>query len=220
MKKITEYLFISILLLGSQISLKAQDPLRFKDEVAAFSKVDFKADSVANVILFTGSSSFRLWKDYKTYFPEKNIINTGFGGSHMSDLLFYADSLIFKFSPKQIFIYEGDNDIGDKENPDSILAEAKLLVGKIKNILPKSEIVFISPKPSILRWSLRNEYEKLNALFTRYASETEQVKFLNVWPVMLDDNMNLKKELFLEDGLHMNKSGYDLWAKEIWKFIK
>lgn len=220
MKKISIRIFILTLVFFIHISLMAQDPLRFGQEVAALTKIDFKPDSTNNLILFTGSSSMRLWKDYQSYFPEKKIINTGFGGSHMSDLLYYADPLILRFSPKQIFIYEGDNDIGDKENPDSILAEAKLLVGKIKNYLPNAEIVFISAKPSISRWELRREYDKLNMLLSGFASETDQVKFLNVWPVMMDSNMNLNKSLFLEDGLHMNKAGYDLWAKEIRKFIR
>lgn len=220
MKKQTVTFFLFVLSFAVHFSLVAQDPFRFRDEVAALTKIDFSADSAQNTILFTGSSSMRLWKDCQSYFPERKIINTGFGGSHMSDLLFYADSLIFRFTPAQIFIYEGDNDIADNENPDSILAEAKLLAKKIKDRLPNTEIIFISPKPSISRWHLRNEYERFNLLLEQLASETGHVRFLNVWPVMLDSSMNLKKELFLEDGLHMNKSGYVLWAGEIRKFIR
>jgi lysophospholipase L1-like esterase len=32
---------------------------------------------------------------------------------------------------------------------------------------------------------------------------------------MLGENGNVFQDLFIEDGLHMNKKGYDLWAKVI-----
>jgi lysophospholipase L1-like esterase len=203
-----------------EFSLFAQDPHRFSSEVAELSKINIKSDTSQHIILFTGSSSIRMWKDLQSYFPDKKIINTGFGGSHMSDLLYFADSLIFQFSPKQIFIYEGDNDIADKESPDSIIAETKLLVARIKKKLPQTDIVLISPKPSILRWNLREEYRNLNNLLSDFASQSDKVRFIDVWPIMLDSDSEPKKNIFLDDGLHMNKSGYDLWAKEIRKFIR
>ena len=56
-----------------------------------------------------------MWSNIQEYFPNKIIINTGFGGSHMSDLLFYLDDIVIKYQPDQIFIYEGDNDVASGE---------------------------------------------------------------------------------------------------------
>ncbi len=38
---------------------------------------------------------------------------------------------------------------------------------------------------------------------------------INVWPVMLDSTQTPIKDIFLEDNLHLNKKGYDIWTKQI-----
>ena len=50
-----------------------------------------------------------MWKNLDSVFPDHNVMNMGFGGSEMADLLYYADKLITSFQPVQVFIYEGDN---------------------------------------------------------------------------------------------------------------
>jgi hypothetical protein len=50
-------------------------------------------------------------KMLQSYFPEYNVINNGFGGSHFSDLLYFYHEMIVKPAPEILFIYEGDNDI-------------------------------------------------------------------------------------------------------------
>jgi hypothetical protein len=39
-------------------------------------------------LLLVGSSSFRMWQSAANDLPEKTVINRGFGGSQMSDLLY------------------------------------------------------------------------------------------------------------------------------------
>jgi lysophospholipase L1-like esterase len=36
---------------------------------------------------------------------------------------------------------------------------------------------------------------------------------------MLDADGNVRKDLFVEDGLHMNKKGYDIWTKVIRPYL-
>ena len=48
-------------------------------------------------ILFTGSSSIRLWNDLKRCFPAHDIINRGFGGSQLEDVIAMADQVIFPY---------------------------------------------------------------------------------------------------------------------------
>ena len=103
--------------------LLAQNPARFAKEVDSIVAANrsFQKD---NLILFTGSSSIRLWKNLNVAFPEHNVMNMGFGGSEMADLLYYADKLITPFRPKQIFIYEGDNDLSVGRTAEQIISSA------------------------------------------------------------------------------------------------
>jgi hypothetical protein len=193
------------------------DPVRYHFEVETLLK-SVKYDSTKDVIVFTGSSSIRLWNNIDEYFSDINFVNTGFGGSHMSDLLFYHQKLILNFFPKKVFIYEGDNDLHDGKSPVQILSDAMELVQKIRHKLPLTQIIFISVKPSPNRWNLREKYLELNMLLKIYASEEKWLGFVDTWNLMLDENLQPKSEIF-NDGLHMNSLGYNIWASEIEKFL-
>jgi hypothetical protein len=92
------------LLLSS--SVLAQDPTRFQSEVDHLQNKEFTIDDSKETIVFTGSSSVRMWDNVEEEFPGVNVLNTGFGGSQFSDLIYYREELIFKHNPDKIFIYE------------------------------------------------------------------------------------------------------------------
>lgn len=204
-------IFFTLTLTFCCLSLFGQDPTRFAEEVNKFRNT---ADEypVENRIVFTGSSSIRLWTDFKDYFPNHNVINTGFGGSETTDLLFYKDILISQYQPKQVFIYEGDNDINEGKPLLYILNNMVSLIFALQYV-GIEDIVIISPKPSIARWGLKAQYEKLNTALATIASLEEGVQFADIWTPMLNNDGSLKQDLFLEDDLHMNKKGYDIWIK-------
>ncbi|MBW6534918.1 MAG: hypothetical protein K0B11_07915 [Mariniphaga sp.] len=217
--KIVRY-FGVVLLLFCIFSLNAQDPTRFKNEIKELVQKEPQFDSGKRFVLFTGSSSVRMWKDVADYFPEYNVINNGFGGSHFSDLIYFYDELIPKYEPDYLFIYEGDNDIASNKKPGKILMEAKLLVDRIQQDLPDTKVVLISAKPSVSRWNLHKNYQKLNKKLERLAKKTNNLKFADVWNAMLDENGQVFTDVFLDDNLHMNKKGYDIWGKVIGEFLK
>jgi lysophospholipase L1-like esterase len=210
---------IIFILLGTLFS-NAQDPNRFKDQVNELVNKEYNFGADKKLVVFTGSSSIRMWNDVADYFPDYNVINNGFGGSHFSDLLYFYDQLILKPAPKILFIYEGDNDLASNKKPRKILKEAKELAGKIQQDLPETRIIFISPKPSISRIKLKNSYIKFNKKLKKYCEKNGKPEFADVWYPMLDNKGNVFKDVFLEDGLHMNKKGYDIWGKVIGEFLK
>ncbi|MBN1986914.1 MAG: hypothetical protein JW761_11455 [Prolixibacteraceae bacterium] len=214
--------FYSVLLFlfAGIIIANAQDPSRFKEQVDELLNREYNFSSNKKRVVFAGSSSIRMWKDVQEYYPDYNIVNNGFGGSHFSDLLYYYDQLILKPKPEILFIYEGDNDIAGDKKPGKIKRQAKELYKKIRQDLPSTEIIFISPKPSIARENLKKEYEKLNKRLKKYCARNENLEFADVWFPMLDENGNVFQDLFIDDGLHMNKKGYDLWAKVISHYLE
>jgi lysophospholipase L1-like esterase len=202
------------------VTLVAQDPLRFEKEVNAL----IAGDSLVNkkkLILFTGSSSIRFWNDLKKDFPKHNILNRGFGGSEMSDLLYYARPLILNYNPGRVFIYEGDNDINSGKSSEEILAQAdKLLTFLRTQLSPKVKIIFISAKPSVARWHLKGKYEEFNRQLKQWTTTKKNVLYADVWTPMLDNDGVVRKDIFVEDNLHMNRLGYDIWKKVIIQYIK
>jgi hypothetical protein len=79
------------------------------------------------------------------------------------------------------------------------------LVKMIQEDLPQTKVVFISPKPSIARKHLKAKYEKLNRKLSRYCNRKSYLEFADVWNNMLDNDGNVYEDIFIDDGLHMNK---------------
>lgn len=192
-----------------------QDPLRFETEVAALSvSTDSLWDRQRPAVVFTGSSSIRMWKGLAQDFPGVQILNTGFGGSQASDLLHYLDALVLQYRPAQVFIYEGDNDLAEGKRPRRVLKTLETLTKRIQDSYPQTPVVWIAAKPSISRWHLRGKYRRFNRKLERRAGKTPAVDFANVWHPMLNGR-RLKTGLFIEDGLHMNAEGYRIWREVI-----
>lgn len=206
--------FIVLLSFAAPLFSQGQDPQLFKAEVDALLAKWPPAENQGR-ILFTGSSSVRLWPDLQASFPETPVLNLGFGGSQFSDLLYYLEELVVAYQPKQVFIYEGDNDLAAAETPNAIQKEARLLVKRLKKRLPNTPVVFISAKPSPSRWQLSSAYLELNQKLARLAKRKSLVDFVDIWSPMMLDADTVRPDLFLEDRLHMNAEGYEIWKKVI-----
>ena len=107
MKKIK----ITLLFLFFVAALIGQERPPFWEDIQAFKHQDSGQAPPQHAILFVGSSSFTKWKDVQDYFPGYTIINRGFGGSSLPDLIRYENDVIFKYKPKQIVMYCGENDL-------------------------------------------------------------------------------------------------------------
>jgi len=166
--------------------------------------------------LFIGSSSFRLWKSVKEDFKNPNIVNRAFGGATLLDVINYQDDVVLKYKPKNIFIYCGENDIASSEKvtPAIVFDRFKTLYQTIRNHFPETPIVFVSIKPCILRWSMKDRMMAANTLISQYLSQQKKATFVNIWDKMLE-NGEPKKDIFIEDKLHMNAKGYAIWVKEM-----
>ena len=214
-----KYLFVFVLFLGI-LSATAQttSTIPFQDEIDVFIKKDSIAMPAANSILFVGSSSFNYWKDITNYFPGYAIINRGFGGSSLTDIIHFNQETILKYKPKQIYIYCGENDIAasDTITPQIVFERFKTLYTIIRNHLGnKIPIMYVSIKPSVARWNMEDKFVTANSLIRNFINKQKHTQFLDVHAAMLDSNGEVYKDIFIADKLHMNAKGYAIWQKII-----
>ena len=213
-----QILILALLFITTVVN--AQGPGNFEKEVGELTiKYDSVWDRTREAIVFTGSSSIRFWDTLQEEFPDHQIINTGFGGSQTSDLLEHLDELVLQYKPKKVFVYEGDNDINYKKSPREIIVDITELVQRIKQDGTVSTMVLISAKPSIARWHLRGKYKRLNKKMLALCQSDPFLDFANVWDPMMNKK-KLRKDLFIEDDLHMNAAGYEIWFNVIKEFIE
>lgn len=212
-KRFKRFLLLS-LISAIAINIQAQP---FANEIAAFKKQDSVSFPPKHAILFIGSSSFRKWTDVQEYFPGYTIINRGFGGSTLPDIIRYENEIIFPYQPKQVVIYCGDNDVASSDTVSGkiVFERFKKLFNGIRAKLPKTSVAFISLKPSLSRWSMRERMMKANKLIKDFLSHKKNTAFINVWNSMLGKDGKPMKDIFLEDNLHMNAKGYAIWKKLI-----
>ncbi len=194
----------------------------FINEINAFKKADSSHVIPKNPILFIGSSSFTNWKDVKNYFPGFQIVNRGFGGSSLPHLIMYAEDIIFKYNPKQILIYCGENDLsgGPQITSDIILNRFTELFILIRNRLPKVPIAYISMKPSPSREKLLITMQEGNEKIKAFIARQKKAAFIDVYYAMLNEDGTIMSDIFLSDKLHMNKKGYEIWQKIIAPYLK
>lgn len=185
----------------------------FSAEIAAFKKQDSIHFSGTGKVLFIGSSSFTKWTDVQDYFPAHAIINRGFGGSTLLDVIRYENEVIFPYAPKQVVIYCGENDVaGDTAVTGSVVLERfTKLFSDIRAKYPKVPVMFVSLKPSPSRWHMRARSMEANRLIKKFLKKKKHTRFINVWDVMLNEKGEPKEELFIKDRLHMNADGYKIW---------
>lgn len=206
-----------LLFLYSGIIIAQDQRPAFWNDIEAFKKKDAASMPPKNAILFVGSSSFTRWTDVQQYFPSHPIINRGFGGSTLVDVIRYADDIIFPYQPKQIVVYCGENDIASSDTVTAAMAlkRFKTLFQQVRSKLPDIPVLFVSFKPSPSRWQMKDRMTKANKLIRKFLKKNKNTVFVNVWEPMLGGDKKPRPELFVGDNLHMTAQGYVIWQKLI-----
>lgn len=202
-----------------KVSVSSAPP--FWNDIIAFKKQDSIQPVPSNSILFVGSSSFTKWKDVNNYFPGYTIVNRGFGGSILVDVIRYAYDIIIPYKPKQVVIYCGENDLASADNisAEEAVHRFKTLFFIIRENLPNTIISFVSIKPSPSREKIQERVKLANKQIMMFLKTQKNAQFINVYNAMLDAKGNMREELYLQDRLHMKPEGYTIWKKIITPYL-
>lgn len=185
--------------------------IKWQKEIAAIEKRYTEKPAPQAPIVFIGSSSIRRWETLAADFPGKPVLNHGFGGSEVFDSVNYAHRLVSPFKPKQIVMYAGGNDLNAGKSPERVFVDFQAFVARVQAELPKTKICYISSAPNPKRWAQIKEVRALNSLVQAFCAKDDRLQFIDVHPVMLAPNGEPKPDIFVEDQLHMNAKGYELW---------
>lgn len=184
-------------------------------EINAFMKQDSVDFPAKNQILFVGSSSIRGWKNLPSYFEEYQVIQRGVGGTHLEDIIYFADKIVFPYLPSQIVLYEGDNDLKDGFSPEMYVDDVRTFVRLVQIKQPGTPILILSIKPSPARDYLKQKYLDTNALLKSYCESNKLLSYVDITSSVLDSDGEYISESFLSDNLHLTKTAYEKWAEII-----
>lgn len=207
-------LFLSGIFWCPCVFAQQQEP--YHDEIQAFKKQDSLKPPPKNGIVFIGSSSLRKWTDLEKTFADYHAINRGFGGSTLTDAIYYEHDLVDPYQPKQVVIYSGENDIAyGNVTAQMVLNRFKTLFKLIRDKQPLLPVAFISIKPSPSRAQFQPIMIEANQLIKNFLQKERKTVFIDVYKKMLNEQGQMRPELFGPDMLHMNAMGYQIWTDAI-----
>jgi lysophospholipase L1-like esterase len=143
------------------------------------------------------------------------IVNRGFGGSQASDATHWVKEAVLQYDPAVVVYYEGDNDVSAGKDARQIFEDMRAFGQAVLAHDRATQVVFISVKPSLLRWDSWGEMQATNDLLRQYTLESPNLHFVDVGTPMLRADGTPMPELFVSDGLHMTQAGYDIWNRVV-----
>lgn len=181
------------------------------EELAAKAAADPRKDID---VLFFGSSSIRLWNGLEEMMTPLSVVNRGYGGATVRDILVNYDKLMAHYNPKAFVVF-CDNDICGNEvdlTLSGVLDHYRLLFNRLDQDYPGVPVFFLSWKYSGLRAFMRDTQKLVNDVMADYASSSNQVTFVDVNETLLQPDGDINQSLFESDNLHINRDGYLLWT--------
>ena len=201
----------------ASLAQELPDPTRFEDAIQRFEEADRANPPPEGAIVLTGSSSIMFWNnDAPADLAPLTVIPRGFGGSVMHDLLHYLDRVVLTYKPRAVLIYEGDNDTGRNNIPnDLIMQHVREGIDRIHAELPEARIYLLTVKPSVARVASWQVASELNQRYRALAASDPRIHLIDVATPFLDADGKVLTDIFVDDNLHLNDKGYDIWAASV-----
>ena len=190
-----------------------ESPEIWTEEISQLKAKVSMLEEKEDVTVFYGSSSIRLWDTLEEDLSPHRVINLGFGGSTYLWCSYYFEEVFEGLNPSRIILYAGDNDLSQSPNPQLVIKNLITLLSQIELKYKFLPITLMTVKPSPDREYLTAEIKEFNQLLNELALERSNVTVIDIYPAMLDSKYATRPELFVEDGLHMNRGGYEIWAR-------
>ncbi len=192
----------------------SQDPEFFESDIQAFEAEGRRTPPPEGVVVFTGSSSVRLWSTLTEDMAPIPVLNRGFGGSQMSHVVHFAERVVSAYKPRAVVVYAGDNDLDEStgKTAATVVEDFEKFVALVRAAQPDLRIYYLTIKPSVLRWDRWPEMDRANREIERLAAADRHMKVIDIGPATLGSDGKPDPDLFLFDGLHLNASGYERWT--------
>lgn len=193
------------------------DPARYEEAIQRFEEMDRQSPPPEGAIVLTGSSSIMFWnEEAPADLAPLTVIPRGFGGSVMNDVLHFLDRVALTYKPRAVLIYEGDNDTGRNNIPNDVIVEQlQTIIDRIHDELPEARVYVLSVKPSVARQATWPIAQDLNERYQQIAAADPLVHYIDVATPFLQADGTVMTDIFVDDNLHLNEKGYDIWAASI-----
>jgi lysophospholipase L1-like esterase len=195
----------------------------FEESIAAFERDDAQNGPPRGAVVFLGSSTFTLWlslvRSFTDVLPGVPILNHGFGGSQVSDSLFFVKRVLLPYAPRAVVFYAGDNDLAHGKSPQRVFDGTRALCERTWQDFPNAKFFLVSVKPSPSRWNIFDQQTATNHLLREYSESDARLTFVDIVTPMLNADGELRPELYVADELHLSSAGYRIWREVLTPYL-
>lgn len=178
------------------------------------------SEAPPNPVLFVGSSSIRLWADLAEDMAPLPVLQMGFGGGKMGDLLHHLGPLVLQHPARAIVVFMGTNDLNGfgsnaGKDPDVVVGLYERIVDRIRKERPDTPVYYLAIKPTTRFSNVWPKAAQVNRGIQEHSDTDPMLHFIDAnAPVILPDG-SANPDLLLWDGIHLNREGYRAWSKPI-----
>lgn len=223
MRKSALILIASIVISCSPSPLKKYqslpEVLAWEPEIQKFEQIDESEIYPEEAVLFTGSSSIRLWSTLEEDMAPYPVIQRGYGGARLSDFIVYVNRIVKPHQCKAIVVFIA-NDIAGTEkdkSPDEVAGLFSYMLKTIRKSHPATPLFWVAVTPTESRWKVWPEIKEANSLIKEICENNENCYFISTESAFLDSGGLPVSEYFRDDKLHLSEMGYSVWTDIIKK---
>ncbi len=164
-------------------------------------------------IWFIGSSSIANWTTMSADLSPWEARNRGMGGATMEEITRRFRNEPSGATPGAIVYYAGENDIAFGNTPSQALDKLKSFIAAKRGRYGDMKMLILALKPSPTRWDQRPQQIEFDRRVRALVANQRDLSFLDMsQSLIVDGRPGL---YYREDGIHLNKDGYRVWARMI-----
>ncbi len=221
MYKLVALLTLSLIISCSPVNKYRDlpDVKKWEVNIEKFEQADRVEKYPEDAILFMGSSSIVLWKTLATDMSPFPVIQRGFGGSRLSDLVVYADRIVSPHPCQAIVIFVANDISGSKldKTPKDVAFLFRSLLRIIRKSHPDTPVFWIEVTPTSSRWKVWPQIQESTRLIREICDSRKNTYSIKTDFAFLNESGTPRDELFVADKLHLNAKGYEVWNEIIKK---
>ncbi|MFK8019961.1 MAG: GDSL-type esterase/lipase family protein [Pseudomonadales bacterium] len=197
---------------------RGNDPLVWESDIKALEEKLVSQPAKEGAILFIGSSSIRFWDSIAEDMKPFDVVQRGFGGAKLLDVVHYGQRLIeIGVTPSAIVVFAGTNDIhpGAVKKPALLLQRYQQFIDVVRVKYIDVPVYYIAITPSPMRWEVWNVAQQTNKLIREYSAAENNLFVIDTGAKLLGEDGEPNPDFYIFDGLHLSDKGYAEWTKMI-----
>jgi len=206
----------ALVVIGGALYLQRFQTAEFwESSIEDYEAADRQDPPAPGAVVFTGSSSIRMWQTLDRDMAPYRVLNRGFGGAHLDHVVTFAPRIVAPYEPSAIVLYAGDNDVAAGKDAARVATDFDRFVAFLREAGLSAPVFFVSIKPSRLRFDDWPTMAQANEAIAAICAADASLHYVDIAGPMLASagpGEPPPEQLFMLDGLHLSAEGYALWT--------